>query len=47
MFKLRCIRDVNFYVIYDGDRSTYYDLGWYVSWFEISRDFTDYRVIWA
>jgi hypothetical protein len=20
MFKLRCIRDVNFYVIYDGDR---------------------------
>jgi hypothetical protein len=24
-----------------------YDLGLYVGWFEILRDFTDYRVIWA
>jgi hypothetical protein len=47
MFKLWCICDVNFYVTCDGDRWTYYDLGWYVSWFEIRRDFTDYRVIRA
>jgi hypothetical protein len=47
MFKLRCIGDANFYVTCDGDRWTYYDLGWYVSWFEIRRDFTDYRVIRA
>jgi hypothetical protein len=37
MFKLRCIYDVNFN----------YDLGWYVSWFEILHDFTDYQVIRA
>jgi hypothetical protein len=24
-----------------------YDLDLYVGWFEILRDFTDYRVIWA
>jgi hypothetical protein len=47
MFKLRCICDANFYVTCDGDRWTYYDLGWYVIWFEIRRDFTDYRVIQA
>jgi hypothetical protein len=45
MFELQCICDANFYVICDGDRQTYYDLDWYVSWFEILRDFTDYRVI--
>jgi hypothetical protein len=44
MFKLWCICDANFYVTYDDDRWTYYDLGWYVSWFKIRRDFTDYRV---
>jgi hypothetical protein len=47
MFKLRCICHVNFYVTCDGDCWTYYDLGWYVIWFEIYRDFTDYRVIRA
>jgi hypothetical protein len=47
MFKLRYICDANFYVTCDGDRLTYYDLGWYVNWFEIRRDFTDYRVIRA
>jgi len=31
-------------VIVNGDRWTYYDLGWmYELWFEILRDFTDYR----
>jgi hypothetical protein len=47
MFKLRCICDANFYVTCVGDHWTYYDLGWYVSWFEIRRDFMDYRVIRA
>jgi hypothetical protein len=47
MLKLWCICDANFYVTCDGDRWTYYDLGWYVSWLEIRRDFTDYRVIRA
>jgi hypothetical protein len=47
MFKLRCICDANFYVTCDCDRWTYYDLGWYVSWFEIRHDFMDYRVIRA
>jgi hypothetical protein len=47
IFKLRCICDANFYVTCDGDRWTYYDLGWHVSWFEIRHDFTDYRVIRA
>jgi hypothetical protein len=47
MFKLRCICDANFYVTCDGDRWTYYDLGWYVSWFEIRREFMDCRVIRA
>ena len=31
-------------VTVDGDRWTYYDLGYmYELWFEILRDFTDYR----
>jgi hypothetical protein len=47
MFKLQCFCAANFYVTCDGDRWTYYDLGWYASWFEIRRDFTDYRVIRA
>jgi hypothetical protein len=47
MFKLWCICDANFYVTCDGEHWTYYDLGWYVSWFEIHRDFMDYRVIRA
>jgi hypothetical protein len=47
MFKLRCICDAVFYVTCDGDRWTYYDLGWYVSWFEIRHDFMDYRVLRA
>jgi hypothetical protein len=47
MFKLWCICDMNFYVTCDGDRWTYYDLGWHASWFEIRHDFMDYRVIRA
>ena len=36
--------DVELDVIVNGDRWTYYDLGcMYDLWFEIPRDFTDYR----